>query len=268
MEGGAQCLRDPQPPVQPSQGSPLAQPHPRSETVSSVLASEMLWTANVIHDEGFSRGKSDGSGPAHLSIPEQERRQGKFPGGPHLRPQHLGAHRRGRRLVPRVPAIRSVATPVRTGSCAPSRGRPRAGPWSPAVQPQRGGGGASSARCGWGGARLGSRLRSAAPASKKRRRQSHGDTSTRCPPGVLTLDQRPAGSRFVLSRESAWLSNSFGIGDQGSGLAGVADRASRDAGRQQVGLGCGSLCSLLGTFRTRLWVSHLEPTTSFKCLRI
>lgn len=37
--------------------------------------------------------------------------------------KHLGAHRSGRRLVPRVPATRSVAT----GSCAPSRGRPRGG---------------------------------------------------------------------------------------------------------------------------------------------
>lgn len=80
VEGGAQCLQDPQPPVQPSRGSLQAQPHPRSETVSSVLASEMLRTANVIHAEGFSLGKSDESRSAHLSIPEHGRRQRKFPG--------------------------------------------------------------------------------------------------------------------------------------------------------------------------------------------
>lgn len=202
MEGGAQCLRGPQPRVRQSCGSPLAQPHPRSETVSSALVSELLWTANVIRAEGFSRGKSDGSRPAHLSIPEQGRRKSKFPGGPHRRPQHLGVHRRGRRLVLRFPATRSVATPVGTGSCAPSRGRPRGGALVPSC--------AASARQGRSqqhqmrpcGSGLGPRLRSAARASKKRRGQSRGDTP-RCPPGVRTLDQRPAGSRFVLSRESA-----------------------------------------------------------------
>lgn len=76
-----------------------------------------------------------------------------------------------------------------------------------------------ASRCGRGGADLTPRLRST--AGKKRREQGRRDTRTRFPPGVPSLDQRPTGSRFVLSHESTRLSNFFGIEDVGRGLAGL-----------------------------------------------
>lgn len=153
-----------QPLVRPSCGSPLAQPHPRH---TSALVSEILCTANIISAEGFSRGKSDGSRPAHLSIPEHGRRQSKFPGGPHRCSQRLGAHRRGRRLVHRFPATRGVATPVQTGSCAPSRGRPRGGALVPSCATSARQGRSQQRQMQLCGSGLGPRLRSAGPGQQE-----------------------------------------------------------------------------------------------------
>lgn len=131
--------------------------------------------------------------PAPPISPSQstEEDRGSFPGGPHGRPQHLGAHSSGRRLVSRFSATRTV----RTRNCAPSPGRPRGGAWSPscAASARWGRSQQRQMRPGWRRART--RLRSAALAIKKQKGQSLRDASTGCPPGVRTLDQRPAGSR-------------------------------------------------------------------------
>lgn len=67
-----------------------------------------------------------------------------------------------RRLVPRVPVTRSVATPVRTGSCAPSRGRPRGGALVPscAGSARRGRSQQRQMRPGWRRARTPAEKRS------------------------------------------------------------------------------------------------------------
>lgn len=169
MEGGAQCLGDRQPPVQPSRWSSLAQPHPRSETGSCIPASEKTLDCKC---HRCRRGFPGGS-PADPALPVSPSLSArKFPSGPrglpsppHCHPQHLEALRRGRCLVPRFPASRSVATGPGEGSLAPSGGRPRGGAWSPAVQPPSGGGGASGVqmRSGWRRARTVVEKRSRSP---------------------------------------------------------------------------------------------------------
>lgn len=139
---------------------------------------------------GFPRGKSGGSRPAHLSIPEREGRQKKFPGGPRRLSQYLEAVGRGRWLLPGF-----RATGVGAGSGAPSGGRPRGGAWGPAVRSQSGRGGASGIqmRSGW------SRARTAAEKRGRSRREAQG---ARRPGHAAPVSSgRPdAGSRFVLSR--------------------------------------------------------------------
>lgn len=150
MGGGAQCLRDTQPPVQPS--GPRWRSHTHAQKwFLSVLASEMLWTANVTRTEGFSRGKSDGSLPPISPSQSMEKVRGSSRVIHTVARSISGAHRSGRKLVPRVPATRSVATPVRTGSCAPSRGRPRGGALVPSCAASAGRGRSQQRqrRVGW-----------------------------------------------------------------------------------------------------------------------
>lgn len=136
--------------------------------------------------------------PAPPISPSQstEEDRGSFPGGPHRRPQHLGAHSSGRRLESRFSATRTVATLVREDEKL--RAQPRAsrgGAWSPSCAGSARWGRSQQRQMRPGWRRAGTRLRSAALAIKKQKGQSLRDASTGCPPGVRTLDQRPAGSR-------------------------------------------------------------------------
>lgn len=164
----------------------------------------MLWTANVTRAEGFSPRKVRWIPPRPPLHPRAWKKTEEVPGRSTPSPAaSLGAQEwKGGSCLG---SQQRAAWRLQSGreAARPAEGVPGAGPWFPAVQAQRGGGGASSARCGRGGAGLGPQLRSAALAIKKLRGQSRGDTSTRCPPRVRTLDRRPAGSRFVQSRESA-----------------------------------------------------------------
>lgn len=104
----------------------------------------------------------------------------------------------------RFPATRTVATLVRPDEKL--RAQPRASSGRGLV-PQLCSlfavGAEPAAPDAAGVAQSSTRLRSAALAIKKQKGQSRPDASTGCPPGVRTLDQRPAGSRFVLSRDCA-----------------------------------------------------------------
>lgn len=183
---------------------------------------------------GFPQGKSGGSRPAHLSIPEREGKQRKFPGDPRRPSQYLEAVGRGRWLLP---GFRE--TGVGTESGEPSGGRPRGGAWRPAVWSQSGGGGARGVqlRSGWSRARTAAEKRSR-NRREKRREQDGRDTRPRFPPGVRTPDHglfcrgSPLGSLTFLASRT-----------RGAGLAGVGVLLSQgwDAEQQQVGLGCGSL---------------------------
>lgn len=187
--------------------------------------------------------------PAPPISPSQstEEDRGSFPGGPHGRPQHLGAHSSGGRLVSRFSATRTVATLVREDEKL--RAQPRASPGRGLV-PQLcrlSAVGAEPAAPDAAGV-----AQSSDPAEK--RSPGHQEAEEAEPPGRehCVSSRRPdAGSaprritvRFVtgvcFGSQTLWASGTRVRGwlEWRTSLA-----QGRDAAQQQVGLGCGSLCA-------------------------
>lgn len=150
----------------------------------------------------------------------------------------------------------------RREAARPAEGVPGAGPWSPAVQPQRGRGGVSSARCSraaqgsdpaekrgprparsGGGRAAGTRALGVFPASRRgiSAPQDHGSF---CPRSLLSsLTLFTSGTRVRGWLE--WWTAPAGMLRSSRWVWGVVPSAP------------------LGTIRTWLWVSHLEQRAFF-----
>lgn len=152
-----------------------------------------------------------------------EEDRGSFPGGPHRRPQHLGAHSSGRRLVSRFSATRTVATLVREDEKL--RAQPRASPGRGLV-PQL---------CRLSAVGAEPAAPDAAGVAQPWPSRSRRDRAS----GTRALGVLPASGRWISAPPDhgsfhhgsvLWFSNSLGIGDPGAGLAGVADLAGPGQG--------------------------------------